>query len=130
MNPKYVVSLALAKQLKDLGFPQETDFYWGNTIGQIDQTCWRIQKKDSDTAMEWIAAPHIGEMREWLRSKEETYYTVERYAAGWFLFGQDRLEYSLMGAFGVLGNETEADATAQALIHLVKKKKINPHLFV
>ena len=56
-------SLKLSKWLQDNGFERESEMYWGNTIGQKDQTCWRLytkeQKEIPDTAMEYYPAYDI-----------------------------------------------------------------------
>ena len=53
-------SLKLSKLLADNGFEGGSGVYWGNTIGQKDQTCWRLytkkQKEIPDTAMEFYPA--------------------------------------------------------------------------
>lgn len=64
MSPQQkCVTLEIARKLKEAGFPQDTERYWGNTVGQADQTCWRIEKPDwHDKGMEYLAAPDAQEI--------------------------------------------------------------------
>lgn len=137
MNIKYCVSLKLAKQMKKLGFPQETEFQWGNTIGQEDQTCWKIWKKHDDTTMKWIAAPHVGELGEWLpwlitvpgeyfgdNEGECFYLELDKGAHGWVYYysnWEDDLNRDRDGR-----ESTEANARAKMLIYLAKNNLIDP----
>ena len=56
-------SLKLSKLLAENGFEKESEMWWGNTIGQKDQTCWRLYTKEEkeipDTAMEYYPAYDI-----------------------------------------------------------------------
>lgn len=67
------ISLELAKELqkvaKENGFKlPESEMWWGNTIGQKDQTCWRLyteeEKEIPDTAMEYYPAYDTSELGE------------------------------------------------------------------
>lgn len=123
---KYCVSFELAKKMNELGFPQDTEFYWYDVDGQpklLDKTDWQ-EIEFSKSYDKICAAPSVGEFRDWI-SYEENKYTVQRYAAGWFLFKLNQMSYDLIGGFGVMGNKTEADATAEALIYLAENKLID-----
>jgi hypothetical protein len=59
-----VVSLELSRKLKSLNVEQESLHYWANTVGQTDQSCWRIEPKIEDAAMEYMSAFTVAELGE------------------------------------------------------------------
>lgn len=69
MELKYkTVSVDTAKKLDAAGFTDETERYWTNTVGQVDQTCWRIEYNTFpfDEYIEQFAAPDAEEILEQL----------------------------------------------------------------
>ncbi len=71
----------LAKKLKNAGFPQFMnmgEYHYGNTIGQIDQNCWRLQKVDDDTAMEWVKIPTLSELIEACGEEFNNMFHIEK----------------------------------------------------
>ncbi len=63
-----VTSLEISKRLRELRVKQESLFYWANTIGQEDQSCWRIEPKIEDVSMEYISAFTVAECISMLQS--------------------------------------------------------------
>ena len=68
-------SLELSKKIYELakknGFElPESEMWWGNTIGQKDQTCWKLyteeEKEIPDIAMEYYPAYDTSELGEML----------------------------------------------------------------
>ena len=151
---KQVVSLELSKKMKELGFPQESLFYWSNN-GSED---WRIVKiydfkvdKRSDVSAYTVA--ELGEMLpeqikingwgyrkdelidcqlEVTKIREDFWYVsyVERIQG---IKLQDILKPGIRKSFGhlstvILGRDAniEADARAKMLIYLAENNLIVP----
>jgi hypothetical protein len=112
---KQVCSFELAKKLGELGVPQESLFYWGNTIGQTDQTCWRIyskeQKENFDTMMEYYSAYTVAELGKMISDKQPL---PEMNIVGDWCWGNLLFEMC-----------SEADARAELLIFLIEKNIID-----
>lgn len=116
---RQVSSLDLSKALRALGVAQESLFYWGNTIGQVDDSCWRIQPKDKDTGMVWVSAFTVAELGEIMKGKRMGVSAFSSIQEQWWIRGgietnghYEHLEVS----------ETEADVRAKMLIYLLKSK--------
>ena len=79
------VSLKLAKELKEAGFPQESLHWWGG-IGNMGIWCDHVKEDmpSQETRFTWYAAPTVAELGEALplnkincykaSDKENTYY--------------------------------------------------------
>lgn len=116
-----VSSLELSKVLKELGVAQESLFYWGNTIGQVDDSCWRVQRKDRDTSMKWISAFTVAELGEIMKGKRMGITAFSPLQKQWWIRGGEDTH----GHYEHLEmSETEADARAKMLIYLLKNKFI------
>ena len=106
-----VCSLELSKELKELGYPQESLFYWYQTNSSIlksdiGKLFWEIQYKDSQGLwnVEKISAPTVAELGEVLKEKYPMCVEGETIVSGkWKI---DSFEA-----------DTEADARAKALIY-------------
>ncbi|HMD76411.1 MAG TPA: hypothetical protein VKG86_03445, partial [Terracidiphilus sp.] len=48
---------------------QDSLYYWGNTTGQTDQSCWRVEPRDDDTAMEYVSAFTVAELGQSCRKR-------------------------------------------------------------
>lgn len=137
MNPKYCVSLETAKRLKELGFPQNTDFYWVefNAMDR-DGTYWTLMgKKQCDSLaisqyrhdLGLLAAPHSGELGEWMYEESDygSGYMTKKTDYGWRVYkkvwGQQIIQVKELGNF-----ETEAEARANCLIYLAENGLIDP----
>lgn len=112
MNPKYVVSLELAKRLKELGFSQETDFYWTEFWQEGPRLvhCSFAPPNQSGN----VAAPHVGELGEWIPQ----FYASHKEEQGWRSFGGEKIHSEV--------DENEANARAKMLIYLAEQKFIDP----
>ena len=129
-----VVSLELSKKLKDLGVKQESAFYWQKYIGQFGPMETRLYNhKDiaSPTLWENIAAFTVAELGEML-PKSVKFQNHE-----WFLELNCDLtginyirSYGYESEMGILEDEiigdTEADARAAMLIHLIEQGIVKP----
>lgn len=131
MNEKYVVSLELAKKMKELGFKQESDFCWCRAYGKI----YLENEKDS---LEYLpsnlfSAYHVGELGEMLpitiQMNSETHWLEMGKTTFWYHCGyiyQHEGETRGWGRFNdtvhhALGEgKTEADARARMLIYLAE----------
>lgn len=114
MKEKYVVSPELAKQMKELGFPQESDFYW---VGKEE--------------VGYVAAYHVGELGEMMG---ERFLTKSHVGSGtkklhWGVYStyeEDVVNVELLYSHGYT-SDTEADARASMLIYLAQNNLINPN---
>lgn len=103
-----VTNLELSKKLKELGVKQESLFYWGNTIGQLDQDCWRVYFfKDDDVSMEYVSAFTVAELGEMLKWKSLMIFGLPEHYAD---FISDTI--------------SEADFRAKMLIYLIENNLI------
>ena len=83
MNHAYVTSLELSQQLKEAGFPQDTEFWWGSNL-DLDGVAqgWHIvSQKDARLYILSFAAPLTDELMEILPigfsiTKEDTYFRI------------------------------------------------------
>jgi len=133
MQTKYVVSLELAKRLKELGCKQESDFYWEQTIGgdqeqrgEATLTTRHLKECcEKDKALRFIPAYHVGELGELLKGFCTTSYMCNIRKQGeseqWGCARQvtdDDLHFMLKDV--QFGN-TEADARAKLLIYMIEQ---------
>jgi len=117
-----VVSLELAKELKELGYPQESLFYWSVPLIEKAVTKEQEELKKCKTELyyrgnDWgeyfesVSAPTVAELGEVLKGKYPMCIKGETIVAGkWRI---DSFEA-----------DTEADARAKMLIYLLKNKLI------
>ena len=118
---KYCVSLELARQLKELGFPQETEFYWIKAGGVYDL---EYGKKDSIfglTIEDCIATPHIGELGTWFPAYYVSYMGLGRQM--WYC---KFIEHDTMKGDPWACDDSEANARAKMLIYLATHSLLNP----
>ena len=68
----HVVSLELAKQLKEVGYPQESLFYWKNYRG-VREDAWELSQKNDPGLLSFsqYAAPLASELGEELPDQIE-----------------------------------------------------------
>ena len=119
-----VVSLELAKKMKELGFEQESAFYWRNAgqVGwQLENEVWMRNKKE--TAFSAYTVAELGEMLpryfEENKSTGGLMFSIEgngEAGVGYMASGYEGL-YSLNNPDWIYG-ENEADARAKMLIFL------------
>ena len=109
----YVVSLEIAKEMKELGFHQESLFYWVELISKDGiQTRLIYQdgmcKKYAETQVEYSAYTS-GELGEMLPD-DIVYYKEEN----------NGMDFVAKHKTVTVWNDTEANARAKMLIHLKK----------
>jgi hypothetical protein len=111
-----VVSLELAKKLKELGFPQDSLFYWTKSLdGKNVLKEWRIITGDEEINAYGSSAYTVAELGEmlpglWMPVKDE-----ENGRKPWL-----RVDREINKTW----EETEADARAKTLIYLKENKLI------
>lgn len=75
MKKKYIVSLELAKQLKEAGISQESEWYWvvrGSKLENEQEEIIKLESgkgvdfSDDTSYIKWISAFHVGELAELL----------------------------------------------------------------
>ena len=121
MDEKYVVSLETAKRMKELGFPQETDFIWVDL--QKDDHWYLLPNSEDVTlkAKEWkmnlVAAPHVGELGDFIPKRFRL--PVHNIIDGRWMIGESSEDLQI-------NIDTEADARAKMLIYLAENKLIDP----
>lgn len=142
MNPKYVVSPVRAKQLKDLGFPQESVFFWHQTrmgielrtyfngwLHYFDEELQRYQsqfdcEKYPHQCETW-SAPHLGELSEWLVKLNATTHAATFFNETTKLWCLTFEEENFSAGLN-FDSEFEQDVKAKLLIYLAKEKMIDP----
>lgn len=126
-----VVSLELAKRLKELGVKQESAFWWHN-LGHR----WKLELGGENTVMEHYAALTVAEMVEIIED------SANEWACGYndsgcfyhFMKGNRGTSSMLEGCFQKdsvyhsSGDENDnfTNAVASWLIHLIEQKLVNP----
>jgi len=111
-----VVSLELAKRMKELGFEQSSLFYWDDGDGREDQ----LNYSPDVPLRELVSAYTVAELGEMLPSH---YASSKAGYGGEFLCG----ELSKNGGYErqYKHDYTEADARAKMLIYLLENKLID-----
>ena len=66
---KQVPSRELCEQLRDAGFPQGTVWYWETCQRKPEHVVLTLRNRQVAGGV-YVAAPLVGEMREWLREHE------------------------------------------------------------
>ncbi len=119
-----VCSLDLAKRLKELGVKQESLFYWENTVGQPDQTVWKVIPAERcnfiDQWLEYYSAFTLAELGEMLLAKYATQRIDAKtpYYICWCLDYEDADSYTTKQTDAM----SEADARAKMLCYLLENK--------
>jgi hypothetical protein len=70
MNPKYCISLELAKRLKELGVKQESEFYWAISIPSKRE--WILTPIKTNTSLSAFTVGELGERLPKTFRKDET----------------------------------------------------------
>ena len=122
-----VASLELCKRLKELGVKQESEFYWNcDTDHWTSEPCkdtrhWRLINDDGNER-EGYSAFTVAELGEMLpkevRSGALWWLEIVRSEAWRFKYGKI--------IFTAGTGDTEADARAKMLIHLIEKGIVMP----
>lgn len=127
-----VASLDLARKLKELGVKQESYWFWGN----FDDLGWQIYDKDTigeywgvykmEELQAVVSAFGCSELSELLPNRYVSYHhslgfwdMCEITNSNQALFGQPHFQNELRA-------DTEADARAKMLIHLIEQKLVAP----
>ena len=74
MISAHVPSLSLCRQLKALGYPQETEFYWDLCDSKVVDARW------PDSLEQYVSAPLVSEMAEFIilhGVQCPTYYRID-----------------------------------------------------
>jgi len=139
---KYCVSLELAQKMKELGFPQDTEFYWQcvrNGEWTFEES-WNILNF-SHPEVEQYAAPNVGELSDWLPSRIEfKHYNIKGGAdefvfwlgfskndgAIWYVhYSDDEVLCPRFEDWGSIRDKNLANAQAKMLIYLVENKLLD-----
>lgn len=113
---KYVVSLELARKLKDAGFPQETEFYWIETTQG-----WRVIRNPPEFIKEKmvpdiIAAPlasEIGERLPWVITVDNFQWVLvlmKRADGTWGILYERSTDGTSLGGSWFIDNDANAKA--------------------
>jgi len=108
-----VTSLELSKRLKELGFKQESLFYWSKNGGQK----WKIEnsfyfKVDKRADISAYTAADLGDMLPEYVEKDEKIYWLKGYKL------LEYVENYTYNSLCIFRADTEADARAKMLIYL------------
>jgi hypothetical protein len=121
-----VVSLELAKKLKELGVKQESLFYWKSFYtGDAVLVTGKPQKSNKYNSYSAFTVAELGEMLPWLVEVAEQGYFLNMVKNGkkewqwdvWYELDDDILES--------VEAESEANARASMLIYLLENNLIN-----
>jgi len=118
-----VVSLELAKELKELGYPQESLFYWYLTNPSSTKE-WILTRGRFPSSEYFCSAFIVSELGEMLPAHDgEAYYITQKglFGNSWFC---TRCRLTDMKDLHQEEAKTEADARAKMLIYLLKNKLI------
>lgn len=140
---KQVISLDIAKRLKELGVKQESLFYWRYAVYGITEASrrtinqppvWEIcdgQTKawyENDTYFSAYSVAELGEMLPWMLDyKEKKYLLTINHAAG-FYFRYQTIENELLFKDYMMyePGESMADSGGLMLIYLLEQGIIKP----
>lgn len=117
-----VVSLELAKKLKELGVKQNSLHYWQYVYAHKS---YELDNGDEDPAMTYSAFT-VAELGEMLHKSK--YAVIKQFDGGCYFFKQHEnttLEYGMIAGRGFAPKKTEADARAKMLIYLLEHNLIN-----
>lgn len=111
-----VVSLELAQKMKELGFEQESLFYWRHS----SMRGWRIISTMTDLIARNLVEESLCSAYTVAELELQQDYLVSRVeTAGWFLLKYDgKYSFSMLTGFALPIHTSEADARAKAIIHL------------
>ncbi len=120
---KQVVSLELARRLKELGVRQQSVFYWDEGNGVED----RLEYSPGTPLLELVSAFTVAELGEMLpgeieQAEQSYWFTSERmldnsWGVGFRMNGTRDISF-------VQDATTEADARAKMLVYLLENKLI------
>lgn len=123
---KQVCSLGLAKKLKELGVKQESWFWWNHVLEEDDADEWMLDDFNHGNGISAFTVAELGEMLP------ESFFTKKHLGSGtkkwhwqaYSTFEEGHINGELLYCQGCL-SDTEADARAKMLIHLLENKLIN-----
>ena len=121
MNTNHVVSLELSLALRDAGYPQEgSTFYWLKAGDVWDLNYWWVDNVFGLEVHDSATAPLASELGEMLMDGRLTQYCFKQ-TQGW-----GWKSFTFLGTPVVFTeySDTEADARAKMLIHLLENKLI------
>jgi len=121
MKEKHVASLEPAKRMKELGFPQKSDFYWTRKSGQPN---WRIADETEIIPSMDFSAYHVGELGDMLRKRTKSALREIDFGGNHTHFWARETYDSHNGEF--FSEQNEADPRAKMLIYLAEKGIIEP----
>ena len=112
-----VTNLELSKKLKELGFKQESLFYWGKTLGKFEIIYFPGNLTKSDAEIGRVSAFTVAELGEMLPEFVMSMRRTDDYLC------TDFMNYRPYD-YGKHEAETEADARAKMLIYLIENDLI------
>ena len=113
---KYCISVELAKQMKELGFPQDSEFYWIKFHGQKENELVSRMRLNTYNLkiMEYLYSAYtVGELGEMLPNYICSFRSIDR----WFCTAKNR-DNNEHGDIVIVSTNSEADARASFLIYL------------
>lgn len=119
-----VVSLELAKKMKELGFPQQSLFWhWEDTHGEkMYRGLHNSQPHNPKGGWTTYSAYTVGELGDMLPKKcpehDGNLQIIPSFNGGWLVGYGDHMNFN---GCHVEDDKTEADARAKMLIYLVEK---------
>ena len=85
------IKLEMAKRLKEVGFPQNTYFYWVNVFENLEgnEECWQIHTIEWISREKEIYHPISAPLVEEMMSKFKGYVSVEKKENGFYVSDGD-----------------------------------------
>ena len=124
-----VISLEMARQLKELGVKQESAFYWhwGNTERWIND--FGGSKEGFVPSASAFTVAELGELLPFQIEVDDHVYwmVVNQYSSGEWVYNYERTDgEEYPDGCSEFINHNEATARAKMLIHLIENKVIEP----
>lgn len=107
---KQVARLELSQKLKELGYPQESLFYWYKSV---EEDTWKITDNElmKDERWSWCSAPTVAELGEFLKRYYPQVIEGQTIVGGRWAIDSFR-------------EKTEADVRATAIVYILENKLI------
>ena len=119
MNPKYVVSLELAKKMKELGFKQESEYHW-----HLDENKWGLWCiAEPEKEENYYSAYGVGELGEMLPNYYATRKCTSTMLEDMYQVWDSEIIKPIEEGYAKTAN-TEANARAKMLVWLKEQNYI------
>jgi hypothetical protein len=116
---KHICSLEHAKRLKELGVEQKSYFMWEGIMSDVDEMRFKVKKLKKNGNPDAYSAFTVAELGEMMKKVKSEYAPTIGYIPDQWV-----TEWNKDIDATVFLSDTEADARAKALIHLLEHNLI------